>query len=206
MRKLLTVALIGTMFLTGCSTAWLTTAESILAAAAPALINILEIAALAEGKPVNANLAAKVNGDAAALTTILKDYSAAAKSAQPQICPQLQAALTTYESDLPAVLSVAQVSNPNVASKIEIISSLVVGVFGSIEPLIPGCQAPTAPAVRAMTMKLQPAAVDVKTFIDAYNGALVSPTGNPSVDKATPKMKLYHHSKAVRVLTLGIAK
>ncbi len=60
MRKVLIVVLSLAMFCTACSTAWVLTLDSILAAAAPALINILQIVAVANGQPVNANLAAKI--------------------------------------------------------------------------------------------------------------------------------------------------
>jgi hypothetical protein len=203
-KKLLSLTLCGTMFLYGCSTSWLTTVSSILAAAAPALINILQIAALAEGKPMDSGLAAKVNGDAANLKKVLSDYQVASTAAQPGMCSQVQATLNVYEEDLPAVLAVAQVSNQNVQSKIAAISALTVRLFASSEPLIPGCQAPPSP--KAMMATLHPASVDLKTFIPAYNAALTSPTGHPAVDKATPGMKLHEHSKAVRMLTLGIAK
>jgi hypothetical protein len=70
MRKGLVVALSLAMFCTGCSTAWVTILDSILAAAAPALINILQIVAMANGQPVNSNLTAKINADAAVIKTL----------------------------------------------------------------------------------------------------------------------------------------
>ena len=54
MKVSLAVAVVLGMLCTGCSTAWVSTLDSILAAAAPALINILQIVAVAEGLPVNA--------------------------------------------------------------------------------------------------------------------------------------------------------
>jgi hypothetical protein len=70
MRKVLVVALSLSMFCTACSTAWVSTLDSILAAAAPALINILQIVAVANGQPVNATLAAKINADATIIKTL----------------------------------------------------------------------------------------------------------------------------------------
>ncbi len=54
MRKLLVVVLSLAMFCTACSTGWVLALDSILAAAAPALVNILQIVAVANGQPVNA--------------------------------------------------------------------------------------------------------------------------------------------------------
>lgn len=201
MKKLIPV--IALLLLTTACGNWLTELDSILAAAAPALINILQIAALAEGKTVDAALETKINGDAALLKTELANYNSAVASAQPSICPQVQAALNTYEADLPAVLAAAQVSNQNTASKIESLSALIVGVFGTIEPLIPGCQLPVNAAAKSR-FRSQP--TDLKTFKSSYNGVLTSPVGIPAVDAATPKMRLPEHSRAMRYLTFGIAK
>src|SRR5260370_41900379 len=63
MRKALVVALSLAMFCTACSTAWVSTLDSILAASAPALINILQIVAVAKGQPINRHLSAKIIAD-----------------------------------------------------------------------------------------------------------------------------------------------
>lgn len=204
MKKYLVPILALTLISVGCSTAWLTTLDSILAAAAPALISILQIAALSKGTPVNSGLAAKINGDAANLKTIAQDLANASAAAQPQVCAQLQAALTTYESDLPAVLQVAQVSNVNTQNKIETLSALVVGVFGSIEPLIPNCKAPAAATFKANLQGGPP--LTVKNFVQSYNAVLLSPVNDPPVDQNVHKFKLHNHSLGIRILTLGIAK
>jgi len=70
MRKALVVLLSLAMFCAACSTAWVSTLDSILAAAAPALINILQIVAVANGQPMNTNLEAKINADATVIKTL----------------------------------------------------------------------------------------------------------------------------------------
>src|SRR5271156_5650024 len=77
MKKILVVVLSLAMFCTACSTAWVSTLDSILAAAAPALINILQIVAVANGQPVNSALAAKINADATAIKTLAADFASA---------------------------------------------------------------------------------------------------------------------------------
>jgi len=197
-KVLLPVILLALIVTFGCSVAWVSTLDSILAAAAPALIDILQISALSQGKPFNSQIAAKVNADAAALKSTAADFASASNAAQPGACSQLQAALTTYEQDLPLVLSVAKVSNPNTQGKIETLSALIVGVFGSIEP-------PAISAMRAQ-VKVSTPPMNVKDFVTTYNAVLVSQTGETKVDEATPKMKLHYHSGFVRFITLGIAK
>ena len=61
MKTALIFALSLAMFCTACSTAWVSTLDSILAAAAPALINILQVVAVANGRPLNGTLAVKIN-------------------------------------------------------------------------------------------------------------------------------------------------
>src|SRR6202171_5349465 len=94
--KTLVVVLSLAMFCTACSTAWVSTLDSILAAAAPALINIVQIAAMANGQPVNANLAAKINADATIVKTLAGDFGKASSGSSAGVCQQLQAAVGVY--------------------------------------------------------------------------------------------------------------
>src|SRR5271165_4419190 len=111
MRTTLVVVLSLAMFCTACSTAWVSTLDSILAAAAPALVNILQIVALANGQPVNTNLEAKINADATVIKTLAGDFAKASSSAAPGVCSQLNAAIGDYQADQALVLQVAQVSD-----------------------------------------------------------------------------------------------
>ena len=86
MRKLLVVALSLAMFCTACSTAWVVTLDSILAAAAPALINILQIVAVANGRPVNSNLTAKTNTDVADIKTLAADFTKLSTGSASGVC------------------------------------------------------------------------------------------------------------------------
>jgi hypothetical protein len=190
--------------LSGCSVSWLTTMDSILASAAPALVTILQIASIAKGQPVDMGLVTKINGDAARVKSIAADFAHASSAAAPVICAQLQAALGTYQADLPAVMQVAHVENANTQAKIEELSVLIVGLFTSIEPLIPACKAPVLAAARLSSAP--PIPLPVKNFVTAYNAILVAPTGLPAVDHATPGLKLHKHSKYVRILTAGRLK
>jgi hypothetical protein len=83
MRKALVVSLSLAMFCTACSTAWVSTLDSILVAAAPALIDILQIAAVANGQPINTNLEAKINADATVIKTLAADFAEASSAAAP---------------------------------------------------------------------------------------------------------------------------
>jgi hypothetical protein len=99
MKKIFVVVLSLAMSCTACSTAWVSTLDSILAAAAPALINILQIVAVANGQSVNSGLTAKINTDAAVIKTLAGDFAMASSLAAPGVCSQLQVAVNTYQAD-----------------------------------------------------------------------------------------------------------
>lgn len=198
MRKALVVALSFAMFCTACSTAWVATLDSILAAAAPALINILQIVAVANGKPLNNNLVAKINADATVIKTLATDFAKVSSGSAPGVCQQLQAAVSAYLADQQLVLQAAQVSDPNTQTKITLLTGLVAGTVNAITAVIPSCQN----AAGSQSMKTAPQ-YSVATFADSYNSILVAPTGNAGVDAATPKLKLHRHSKFVQAVTFG---
>jgi len=198
MRKALIVVLSLAMFCTACSTAWVATLDSILAAAAPALINILQIVAVANGQPVNANLAAKISADATIIKALAGDFAKASSGSAPAVCQQLQAAVSIYQADQHLVLQIAQVGDANTQTKITLLADLVAGTVNAILAVIPSCQN----AAVARNMKTAPS-YSVSTFADHYNSVLLAPTGNAAVDAATPKLKLHQHSKLVRAVTFG---
>jgi hypothetical protein len=196
MRKALIVALSLAMFCAACSAAWVTTLDSILAAAAPALVNILQIVAAANGQPVNSNLEAKINADVTVIKTLASDFAKASSGAAPGFCSQLNAAIGDYQADQTLVLQVAQVKDSNTQTKITLLADLVTGTVQAITAVIPSCQA------NAQVFNALPP-YSLSTFTDHYNSILVAPTGNKAVDVATQKLKLHRHSRIVRVFTFG---
>lgn len=195
------VVLLGTtLTVSGCSTAWISTLDNILAAAAPALINILNIISIAKGQPLNAALAAKINVDAANVKTLAADFSAASASAAPTACAQLQAAVGIYSADETTVLSLANVSDPATQQKIEILSALVAGTVTEVLAVIPNCQ--QAATMRA-SLEKKSVPLPLSSFVQSYNDNLVVPVGSPAVDSFTRSHKIHAHSKLIRVLSLG---
>lgn len=197
MRTSLVVVLSLAMFCTACSTAWVSTLDSILAAAAPALINILQIVAVANGKPMDTELAAKINADTTVIKTLAGDFAKNSSGTAPGICQQLQEAVSTYQADQALVLQVAQVSDSKTQAKITLLANLVAGTVQAIAAVIPSCQGNTESSFKALPP------YSVSAFADHYNRILVAPTGNAAVDAATPALKIHRHSKLVRALTFG---
>lgn len=197
MRKVLAILLSLAMFCTACSSAWVSTLDSILAAAAPALVNILQIVAVANGQQMDNNLAAKINADATAIQTLAGDFAKASSGSGPGVCQQLEGAVGAYQADQALVLQVAQVSDANTQTKITLLANLIAGTVQAITAVIPSCQANAHAAVKALPP------YSVSSFADHYNSILVVPTGNAAVDAATPTLKLHRHSKFVRAVTFG---
>jgi hypothetical protein len=199
MRKLLVVVLSAALLSTACSTAWVSVLDSILAAAAPALINILQIVSVANSKPMNSNLAAKINGDAASIKVLAADF---AKDGGSDACTTLQNAVATYQVDQALVLQLAQVKDSNTQTKIALLSDLVSGTIGAITAVIPACHAPTA-SHKSANAELP---LKLRNFVTSYNVILTAKTGNAAVDAATPKLVIHQHSKVARFVSLGVLK
>src|SRR5450755_3288359 len=196
MKKILVFALSLAMFSTACSTAWVSTLDTILAAAAPALINILQIVSVANGRPMNSTLATKIGADATVIKTLAGDFAKASSGSAPGACQRLQAAVGVYQADQQLVLQAAQVSDPNTQTKITLLANLVAGTVEAITAVIPSCQNASRQSFKAAPP------YSITTFAAHYNSVLIAPTGNAAVDAATPKLKLYRHSKLARSVTL----
>lgn len=194
----LALVLCVTMIFTACSTAWVSTLDTILSAAAPALINILQIVAVAKGEPANASLQTKINTDAATIKQLAADFAAASAASAPGVCQQLNAAVAVYSQDQQQVLALAQVSNSATQQKIVILAGLVASTIGAITAVIPQCQN----AALAKSIKVSPP-LSIRHFVNDYNAALTAPTGDAAVDALTPKLKIHQHSKFARVVTFG---
>jgi hypothetical protein len=197
MKCTLVLTLVCVMLCVGCSTAWVSSLDSILASAAPALINILQIVAVANGQPLNAGLSAKINVDAKAIETLAGDFAKSSSGSAQGVCQQLQAAVGVYQADQQLVLQAAQVSNVNTQSKIVLLADLVAGTLNALTAVIPACQNATLAQMQAETT------YSVTGFTAHYNGILLDKTGNEAVDALTPRLKLRQHSKLVQVLTFG---
>lgn len=201
MKKLLVVPVLAlAIFCTACSTAWVSTLDSILAAAAPALIDILQIAAVAGGAQVNPTTEAKINTDAADLKTLAAAFAADSNSGT--VCQNLTAAVATFQGDIQLVLQVAQVSDQNTQTKITLLVGLATSAVSAITAEIPSCGGTASSKAFNVT---QPP-LNIRNFVESYNSILVKKTGNAKVDAKTAKLKIHQHSKLWRYATAGLLK
>ncbi len=198
MKIILVFTLSVAILSTGCSAAWISTLDSILAVAAPALVGILQIVAVANNQPLNSGLAAKINTDATAIKLLAGDFAKASSASSSGICQQLEAAIGTYQADQQLVLQVAQVSDTNTQTKITLLADLVAGTIQAITAVIPSCQNTTS----VRDFKAQPP-LTLRNFVTEYNAILKIKTGNAAVDAITPKLTIHQYSKIERAITFG---
>jgi hypothetical protein len=181
--------------------AWLKTADQILTIIGPALVNILQFVAIAEGKPMSAALAAKVNGDAAATKKIVDDFASADAAAQPGVCSQVQASFGVLQADEQQVFELTQVMSTASQQKAALLVGLAGSVFAAFETVIPSCN----PASLAKATRSRPP-VNAPDFVASYNKIMASKDGNPPADKRSPKLKIHLHSAPLRYASLGLLK
>jgi len=197
---LLSIVVCYAMILHGCSLTWVGTLDNLVAVAGPALINVLNIVAIAQNKPVNTVLEAKITADFANLKILAADFQKANTTTAPTACQELRAGLAVINDDSAVILSIVQSSgNSNAA----IILSSAVAIVTAIVGLIPSC---AAPAQVKAEIPAKVAAINVKALVKSYNAVLTKPTGVAAVDSYTSKHKLPEHGMLVHILTFDIVK
>lgn len=207
MKKFLPLALIATVLTVGCSTTWLTTFESYLKIAGPALISILELIGIAKGEVPSAALVAKINADQSSLNTLAASVSSATGQNVQGVCAQFNLAVQTFASDATAVESIAQVSNPTTQAQIQDAIQLFQVALSEVEAPIASCQAAASPAVSIAA--LAKAAVTVKSpaqYVSQFNAIMDRQTTDPKVAGKTKPLHIHYHSSLVRAVTFGLAK
>jgi len=196
-KGLLALVLCYTITLQGCSLAWVGTLDTILSAAAPALNNVLTIISLAQNKPVNTVLEAKITADAANLKVLAADFAKDSGNT-PTACQELQAGVTVFNDDAAVVLSLVQASgSSNVAAIFAAADAFVVAIVG----LIPACASPAAIKASKLAIPAKVAGINSNALVSNYNNVLTKKTGNAVVDAYAASHKVHGHSKLVRIVT-----
>lgn len=202
-KGLLCIALSYCLILQGCSLAWIGTLDTVLAAAAPALNNVLTIISLAQNKPVNTVLEAKITADAANLKTLAADFAAASGSTAPTACQELQAGVNVLNDDAATVLALVQASGSNnVQAIFAAADAFVVVIVG----LIPQCASPAAISASKKLVVARVAGIDANAMVSHYNQVLTKPSGSAVIDSYAKSHQVHAHSKFMRVLSFGHQK
>jgi hypothetical protein len=208
MKKLLTLSLLVIItFTTACSTTWLTTFDSYVNIAGPALISLLDLIALAKGNIVPAGLVAKINADSASVKALADSVNNATGQNVAGTCQQFNLGIQTFATDLGSIEQIAQVSNPATQAQIADAIQLAQQLVTEIETPIAACQSSSSSNVVIMA-RLSVGARAItppKEFVSKFNTILDRHTGDPAVVGKTKALHLKAPvSATTKVLTLGI--
>jgi len=201
-KGLVVILLSYSLLLQGCSLAWVGTLDTVLAAAAPALNNVLTIISLAENKPINTVLEAKITADAANLKVLAAAFASASGTA-PTTCQEVRAAANVLNDDASTVLALVNASgSSNVAAIFAAADAFVVVIIG----LIPACSTPVAVKASKDSVPAKLAKINVNALVSNYNQVLTRPSGKAAVDAYAKANQIHAHSKFIRVATFGVQK
>jgi hypothetical protein len=203
-KGLTAIVLCYTLILTtgvaGCNTTWISKLDTIVADVAPSLINVLNIVAIAEGKPVNTALESKITADAANLKVLAADYAAATGTGALTACQQVQAGVKVVGDDFSVVLQLVQVSNVASQTNALAVFEAADAIFLTVSSLIPSCATPVALKAQIAAKVI---AIDKDKLVRSYNAALTTPTKFTAVDKFNKSHQLHNHNWVLRHASFG---
>jgi hypothetical protein len=216
----LAVLLCVVMIWTGCSTAWIGEAESIVAVLIPAASNILALVAAARGKGISAgdlqtiqNAGAQAGADLQLIQSLIVAYEKADAAAQPGILNQIESAIAAVQGNLQGVLAGLHISDAATQAKVTAVIGIVlseVESLAAVVPLVKGSVSPTLAAKSAAGMGHPQAALktplSASEFVRAYNSTLTARTGDAGLDRVTAGLQIHLHSKVERVVSAGMLK
>lgn len=193
-KSIQALILAATIFLTSCSTNWLTTFDSYVGLAAPAVVEVIVAIDSAEGIPVDPNITAKIENDAAALKQLGQSIVNATSQNLPTACAAFNVGLDTFVSDIPSLITISQVSNPALVAEINGGIILVQGILKEIEVPIAACQAATH-------------GLEARKALETGLAKITSPSDFVvQFNKLNLGKKLHVHPWYVRYLTFGWEK
>jgi hypothetical protein len=197
MKKFLPLLLIATLTLSSiaCTPAELSTFDGYLNLAGPVLISILDLIGLATGNAPSAATVAKINADEADVKSLAASVATASSQNVQGICGQFNLAVQTFAGDLGTIEALTNVGGTKQAEISDAVS-LAQQLLTEVEAPLGQCQAaPTPAAARAGLSKAAKSITKPSAYASRFNGIV----GNDAPH-------VHVHSKAVRVLTFGIAK
>ena len=206
----LAVVLCCTVFMEGCSTAWIGEAEEIVAVLIPAAANILTLVATLEGKGVSTgdlatiqSAGAQAGADLQLIQSLIAAYGKADASAQPGILSQITTAIATVESNLQNLLPALHIKDAATQAKLTAVVGIVLSEVESLADVIPLLKNQLSVARGQLPDKTPLAA---REFVESYNATMTARTGNAALDRATAGLRVHQHGKLARWATAGVLR
>jgi hypothetical protein len=216
-KALLALVLCLTLTLSGCSTAWISQAEEIVAALIPAAANIVALVTALQSGNVSAqdlqsiqNAGSQATADLQLIQSLVTEYQKADAQAQPGILNQIQTAIGTAESNLSAILPALHIKDAATQAKITAVVGVVLAEVQSLAAIVPlvsaSAAAPTLAAKNAARVGHPRVPLTAGEFVASYNATMTAKTGKADVNLATSALRIHVHGKVTRWATAGMLK
>jgi hypothetical protein len=214
-RVLLAVVLCATITLSGCSTAWISQAEQIVAALLPAVGNILALVTALQAGNVSAqdlqaiqSAGTQAEADLQLVQSLVTEYQKADAQTQPGILNQIQTAIVTAQTNLSAILPALHVKDAATQAKISAVIGVVLSEVQSLAAVVPlvNPQASAAAVAMAKQQVEKKAPLTANEFVGSYNATMAAKSGDAELDKATSGLKIHAHGTLERWATAGVLK
>jgi hypothetical protein len=215
LKRAIAMLLCGTMTLMGCSTAWISEAEQIVAALIPAAANILTLVTALHGQSVSAgdlqaiqSTGSQVGADLQLIGSLLSAYQTADAASKPWLLDQIQTATSAVESNLGSLLPALHIQDQTTQARVSAVIGLVLSEVESLSAIVPLVNPSASPAMMSMAAnqaKKKPP-LTANEFVASYNAAITAKTGNATLDYATAGLRIHVHGKFARYASLGLLK
>jgi len=215
LKRAMAMVLCGTMTLVGCSTAWISEAEQIVAALIPAAANILTLVTVLHGQSVSAedlktiqSAGSQVGADLQLIESLLTAYQKADAASQPGLLNQIQTTTNRVQSSLGSLLPALHIQDETTQAKVSAVIGLVLSEVESLSAIVPLMNPSASSAMIAMVAKQakkQPP-LTANEFVASYNATITAKTGNAALDHATAGMRIHMHGEFVHCASLGLLK
>ena len=199
MKKLLAVVLAATMLTVGCNWAAF---DNYVMLGAQALVDILNIVAVAQHQSPNQSLIEKVNADAALVKKLGDDFYNASAANKADVEDQLNAALSTLAQDEQDVFAVAHVVNPQSQAYISSLVSLATSFIMTAEAMLP----PQQQAKMRVQFQKSSSPLSVSDFVSSWNKAVTVKSGDPAIDSVSRRFKLHNHGTFTKIVSFGLVR
>lgn len=200
-RAAVAVVLCVTMTMAGCSTAWISEAEQIVAAL--------------QGKTVSAgdlqtiqNAGTQAGADLQLIQSLIAAYEKADAATKPGILNQIESAITSVQANLQGLLPALHIEDAATQAKVTAVVGILLSEVESLGAIVPVVQSAQASGQRlglshAVAKK---APLSANEFVASYNATMTAKTGNADLDRTTAQLKIHAHGKMARWATAGMLK
>lgn len=192
MRKCVLAALLAvSLIATGCSARWMSVALEDLPVLTQMALNIATVVTtLQAGKQVSLpesaaiqNISAEASRDLNLLQALCNDYK---QNPDADTLNKIQSTIAEINSNLPAMLQAAHISDPVLLTRVGAAVNLIVSTVNNFAVLMPQAAASTSQKIAAFKVSV-PNASQLRT---SWNRQVCAPTGKPAMDAAFARCAL----------------